>query len=67
LDKKGTVAEITGVLAQKDANIIHAEIKTTIDQKGILVFTIQVADYEQLRDIMGAVKRIRNVMMVERI
>jgi GTP diphosphokinase / guanosine-3',5'-bis(diphosphate) 3'-diphosphatase len=67
LDKRGTVADITGVLAQLDTNIIHAEIKTTIDQKGILFFTIQVTDYEQLKDIMGAMKRIRNVMMVERV
>ncbi len=67
LDKKGTLADITGLLAQKDANIIHAEIKTTIDHKGILFFTVEVSDYGQLKEIMGAVKRIRNVMMVERV
>jgi len=67
LDKKGTLAAITGVLAQKDANIIHAEVKTTVDKKGILIFTIEVADYQQLQEIMGAIKRIKNVMTVERV
>jgi GTP pyrophosphokinase len=67
LDKKGTLADITGTLAQKDANIIHAEIKTTVDAKGVLYFTIEVADYKQLQEIMGAIKRIKHVIMVERV
>jgi GTP pyrophosphokinase len=66
LNKKGTLASITGVLAQKDANIVHAEIKTTLDKKGVLFFTIEVVDYQQLQEIMGAIKRIKNVIMVER-
>jgi guanosine-3',5'-bis(diphosphate) 3'-pyrophosphohydrolase len=67
VDKKGTLADITGILAQKDANIIRAEIKTTVDRKGVLIFTIEVTDYRQLQEIMGAIKRIKNVIQVERI
>ena len=54
-------------MAQRDANIIQAEIKTTMDKKGISFFTIEVEDYKQLQDIMGALKKVKDILMVERI
>jgi (p)ppGpp synthase/HD superfamily hydrolase len=38
-----------------------------VDRKGVLIFTIEVTDYRQLQEIMGAIKRIKNVIQVERI
>lgn len=67
VDKKGTLADISAVLTQKDANIVEADVKTTMDQKGIFLFTVELEDSRQLRDIMGALKKIRNVMTVERL
>ena len=67
VDKKGILADISAILVQKDANIIQANIKTTMDQKGISQFTIEVENYKQLQDIIGAIKKVKNVMMVERI
>ncbi|GAI96366.1 unnamed protein product, partial [marine sediment metagenome] len=34
---------------------------------GIALFTIEVEDYNQLQNIMGAIKRIKNVLIVERL
>ena len=56
VDKKGILADISAILAQKDANIVEAEIKTTMDKKGICHFTLEVKNYEQLQEIMGAIK-----------
>jgi GTP pyrophosphokinase len=67
IDKKGILAGISSVIAQKDANIIEAEIKTTMDRKGISFFTIEVEGYEQLHDIMGAIKKMKEVLIVERV
>jgi GTP pyrophosphokinase len=67
IERKGVLADVSTVLTQKDANIIHAEIKTTVDQKGIALFTIEVTDYKQLQEIMGAIKKVRNVLVVERL
>ena len=67
LDKKGVLADISSVITQKDANIIEAEVKTTMDNKGISLFTIEVENYKQLQDIMGAIKKVRNVLIVERL
>jgi len=67
IDKKGILAEISAIMSLKDANIIQAEIHTTMDKKGVSNFTIEVKDFQQLRDIMAAVKRVKNVILVERL
>jgi len=67
MDKKGILADISAIMVQKDANIIQADVKTTMDQKGVSHFTIEVENYKQLQDIIGAIKKVKNVMIVERI
>ncbi len=67
VERKGVLSDISAILTQKDANIIEAQIKTTVDKKGIALFTIEVEDYNQLQNIMGAIKRIKNVLIVERL
>jgi len=42
-------------------------VQTTIDKKGISTFTIEVSDYAQLRDIILKIKKIKEVLKVERI
>jgi len=67
VERKGILADMSTIISQKDANIIHAEVKTTVDNKGIAFFTIEVEDYKQLQDIMSAIKKVRNVLIVERL
>ena len=67
VERKGMLADVSMVISQKDANIIHAEAKTTVDHKGIAVFTIEVESYRQLQEIMVALKKVRSVLIVERI
>jgi len=66
-NKKGILADISSIMAQKNANIIQAEIKTTMDNNNISFFTVEVEDYNHLQDIMGAIKKVRDVLIVERI
>jgi guanosine-3',5'-bis(diphosphate) 3'-pyrophosphohydrolase len=66
-DKKGILADISTIIAQKDVNIIQAEVQTTTDKKGVSHFTIEVENYKQLHEIMGALKKIKNVLLVERL
>ena len=67
LERKGVLADVSTIMTQKDANIIEAQIKTTMDNKGILLFTIEVEDYKHLHDIMAAIKKIKNILIVERL
>ena len=67
VDRKGILADVSSIMAKKEANILNAEIKTTMDKKGVSFFTIEVESYRQLEEIMGAIKRVENVLIVERI
>ena len=67
VERKGMLADVSMVISQKDANIIHAEAKSTVDNKGIALFTIEVQSYRQLQEIMGALKKVRSVLIVKRV
>jgi GTP pyrophosphokinase len=67
VERKGVLADISSIITQKDANIVEAGVKTTADHKGIARFTIEVENYKQLQDIIGTIKKVKNVLTVERI
>jgi guanosine-3',5'-bis(diphosphate) 3'-pyrophosphohydrolase len=67
VDKKGILADLSSIIAQKDANIIQADVKITMDKKGIALFTLEVENYKQLQDIVAALKKVKNVLTVERL
>jgi GTP pyrophosphokinase len=67
VDRRGVLADVSAIISKKEANIINAEIKTTMDKKGISYFTVQVESYKQLEEIMGAIKKVENVLIVERV
>ena len=67
VDKKGILADIIAIIAQKNANIVQADVKTTTDKKGICLFSMEVGDYKQLQDIIGAIKKLKDVLFVERL
>jgi GTP pyrophosphokinase len=67
VERKGILAEVSTIITQKDANIVRAEVKTTTDSKGIALFTVEVASYKQLQEIMDAIKKVKNVLIVERL
>jgi GTP diphosphokinase / guanosine-3',5'-bis(diphosphate) 3'-diphosphatase len=60
------LATISTILSQSEANIVNAELHTTVDKKGISTFTIEVADYKQLKEIISKIKTIKEVLKVER-
>jgi GTP diphosphokinase / guanosine-3',5'-bis(diphosphate) 3'-diphosphatase len=67
VERKGILADISAIISQKDANIIHADVKTTVDNKGIAFFTLEVESYKQLQEIVSAIKKVKNVLIVERL
>lgn len=67
VDRRGILADVSSVMAKKEANIIQAEVSTTTDKKGVAFFTIEVEGYKQLEEIMGAIKKVKEVLIVERV
>jgi GTP diphosphokinase / guanosine-3',5'-bis(diphosphate) 3'-diphosphatase len=65
--KKGMLSHLSTIFTQNEANILDASVQTTIDKKGISIFTIEVSGYDQLRDIIVKIKKIKEVLKVERI
>lgn len=67
LDKKGLLAAISNAISACDANIVEAAVHTTLDQKAVLNFILQVEDTDHLKVVMAAVRQLDNVIQVERI
>ena len=67
VERKGVLADLSAIITQKDANIVQADVKTTVDNKGVANFTLEVVNHEQLQEIITAIKKVKNVLLVERL
>jgi len=63
---KGMLASISGTLSNHDINILQANVRTRIDNRAECKFVIEVKDIDHLRSAMSAVRKIKNVIDVQR-
>ncbi len=66
-DRPGLLAEISTAISSRQGNITKAEITVTEDRKGINHFVVEVADVNQLQEIMRAIRDVKEVINVERV
>jgi GTP pyrophosphokinase len=66
-DKKGILAEVSGIITSHDVNISHAEVETTVDMKAICTFRLDVKDLKQLNEVVADIKKLKEVLSVDRI
>jgi len=66
-DRPGLLADISTAISSRHANIVKAEVTVTEDRKGLNHFTVEVRDLSQLREVMGAIGAIKDVIGVERV
>ena len=67
VDKPGLLADISASIASVEANISHADIKTTEDKKAINNFVIEIKNLDHLKKVIRAVEKIEGVSKVERV
>ncbi len=67
LDKKGLLAAISNAISACDANIVEADVHTTLDHKAICNFILEVSDTAHLKTVLLAVKHLDDVIRVERL
>ncbi len=67
LDKKGLLVEMSKVFTDSGINIVSAQIRTTRDKKAINIFTVNVTDTNQLREVMRTMEGLDGVISVERL
>lgn len=67
LDEKGILANMTMAITNAEANIVSAQIKSTIDKRGENIFELNVTDLSHLTKVMNALLKVKGVIKVERI
>lgn len=67
LDEKGILANMTMAITNAEANIVSAQIKSTIDKRGENIFELNVTDLSHLNKVMNALLKVKGVIKVERI
>ena len=63
---KGMLAAISGTLSNHDINILLANVRTRVDNRAECKFVVEVRDITHLQSAMAAVRKIKNVIDVQR-
>ena len=63
---KGMLAAISGTLSNHDINILQANVRTRVDNRAECKFVIEVRNMDHLAGAMAAVRRLENVIDVQR-
>lgn len=66
-NRTGILADITGVLKQREIGIVEAEAHTDPDGNGVATFLVEVNHARQLKRVLGDLKKIRDVISVRRL
>ena len=67
MDEKGILANMTLAITNAEANIVSAQIKSTVDKRGENIFELNVTDLAHLNKVMNAILKVKGVMKVERV
>ena len=65
-DKKGLLADISSAITSVDVNITHAEINISQDGR-LFAISLSMNDLHQFNKVITAVKKVREVVSVERL
>ena len=65
-NEKGMLADMTNAIKTADANIASAEIRTSLENRAICTFEVEVNDLDHLNTIIKSLQKIKKVIKVER-
>ncbi len=66
-DRTGMLNSITSVISNQSVNIFSASARTTKKKTGLLDFSVEVKDANQLQTLIRAISRVQGVMKVFRV
>lgn len=67
VDRKGILADITGVITHCEANIVSANMQSTLDKRGANIFEIEVKNLDHLQKVTNELRKIKGILNVERL
>ncbi|VAV84751.1 Guanosine-3',5'-bis(diphosphate) 3'-pyrophosphohydrolase / GTP pyrophosphokinase, (p)ppGpp synthetase II [hydrothermal vent metagenome] len=66
-DEKGLLVEMSSAIMAADANILSAQIKTTLDNRAACTFEVGVNSTDHLKSIIASLQKVKKVIRVKRI
>jgi len=66
-DRTGMLNSITSIISNQGVNIFSASARTTKKKTGLLDFSVEVNDANQLQNLIRAISRVNGVMKVFRV
>ena len=67
LDRVGLLADVAACISKAGANIISGNTQTMENKMVVSFFTLEVADTEQLTQVMASLKKVKLVTEAERV
>ncbi|MBI5064264.1 MAG: bifunctional (p)ppGpp synthetase/guanosine-3',5'-bis(diphosphate) 3'-pyrophosphohydrolase, partial [Desulfatitalea sp.] len=67
MDRVGLLADLASCMSKGSANILSANTQTNESKIVTCYFTLEVANTEQLGQLVASLKKIKNVLEVERV
>lgn len=65
-DQKGILANISSAVSNCEANIISANLTTTPDGRAVTIFSVDVVNLDQLKQVINSLHQVKGVFKVER-
>lgn len=66
VDRPGLLAGLTEAIRDLTINIVQATVRTMEDQKAVNIFSVEISDVTQLRQVIHALEKVKGVISVER-
>lgn len=66
-DGIGLLSSMSQAITTAGANIIQANCKTTVDQRAVNLFQVEVRNLEHLQQVIRALENVKGVVSVERV
>jgi GTP pyrophosphokinase len=67
VDKPGLLASVSSSISSTEANISHAEINTTDDQRAVLNFVVNIHNRNHLEQILKKIEQVEGVLQARRV
>lgn len=66
-DRPGLLAALTEAIRDQEVNIAQASVRTMDDRKAVNIFSVEIRDVNQLRQVIHALEKVKGVIAVERL
>ncbi len=67
VDRPGLLTNLTEAITARGVNIAEASIRTMDDAKAVNVFSVEISDITQLRQVILGLEKVKGVIAVERL